>query len=172
MKLLRLAPLAFVALSVPAIAASPQAPAEAPAEAPATQTVPAKPMKPMKPAGSMQQKRMHLMQPMPNLMRVIVQNADRLELDEQQVAAFEAWRNANHDEVHARMDAIREIQKKMQHEVLRGANLARINSHLSRMDRLRAEIVAAKLACRNMVARVLSGQQWKKLVEMYEAQYM
>lgn len=161
MKLLRLVPLAFLILSVPAIAASPEAPAEQ------TATV-----QTMKPAGSMQQKRMHLMQPMPNLMRVIVQNADLLELDEQQMTAFEAWRNANHDKVQARMDKIQDIRKKMQHEVLRGANLARINSHLSRMDRLRAEIVAAKLACRNMVARVLSGDQWKKLVELYESQYM
>ena len=117
-------------------------------------------------------KGMHKLQPMPNLMRVVMHHGDQLNLSKQQAAALSAWRAANQDRIHARMKAMATVRKVLQDAVLRGANIAAVNVHLSHMDRVRAEIVAAKVACRDNMRQILNDEQWDKVVELYRQHYM
>lgn len=122
--------------------------------------------------GGMMQKGMHTLQPMPNLMYVVMQHSDQLNLSKKQAAALGAWEASNGRRVAARMKAMATVRKVLQDAVLRGANIAAVNVHLSHMDRVRAEIVAAKIASRDNLRKVLNDEQWDKVIELYRQQYM
>jgi Spy/CpxP family protein refolding chaperone len=122
--------------------------------------------------GMGEHKGFHMLQPMPNLMRVVMHHGDQLDLSKEQAAALAAWRTANHERIQARMKAIATVRKVLQDAILRGANIAAVNVHLSHMDRVRAEIVAAKIACRDHMRKVLNDEQWEKVVELYRKHYM
>jgi len=122
--------------------------------------------------GHGQGKGLEMLHPMPNLMRVVVKFGDQLNLSEQQAAALAAWREANHSEVHARLEAMMKIRRELQMVSMQGASSARINAYIARMDRLRAEIVAAKIACRNNMHEILNEQQWNKVVALYREHFM
>jgi len=120
----------------------------------------------------MPHKGMHMLQPMPNLMRVIKHNGDQLNLTKEQAANFAKWRELNHDKVYSRMQKMMAIRKALQVAAMKGANLAAINVYVTKMDRLRAEIIAAKIACRDNARNVLNDEQWNKLVELYRNNHM
>ena len=117
-------------------------------------------------------KGMHNLHPMPNLMRVVMLHGDELDLSKEQISELAAWRAATHDKVMARMKALHTTRKVLQEAVLKGGNIAAVNVHLSHMDRVRAEIIAAKVACRDNMRRVLNDQQWNKVVTLYRENYM
>lgn len=120
----------------------------------------------------MAHKGMHMLQPMPNLMRVIKHNGEQLNLTKEQAANFAKWRELSHDKVYSRMQKMMAIRKALQVAAMKGANLAAINVYVTKMDRLRAEIIAAKIACRDNVRNVLNDDQWNKLVELYRNNHM
>ena len=122
--------------------------------------------------GPLMSKGMHMLQPMPDLMRVVMQHGDKLNLSKEQAAALAAWRDTNGERVRARMKAMATVRKVLQDAVLRGANVAAVNVHLSHMDRVRAEIVAAKIACRNNMRQVLNDEQWDMVINLYRTHYM
>jgi len=117
-------------------------------------------------------KGMHMLQPMPNLMRVVQHHGDQLNLTKEQAANFAKWRELNHDKVHNRMREMLAIQKALQVAALKGANLAAINVYVTKMDRVRAEIIAAKIACRNNMRNVLNDEQWEKLKSIYSEEFL
>jgi hypothetical protein len=117
-------------------------------------------------------KGMHMLQPMPNLMRVIKHHGDQLELTKDQAANLAKWRELNHDKVHKRMQEMIAIRKALQVAATKGANLAAINVYVAKMDRLRAEIIAAKIACRDNTRSILNDQQWEKLITLYRENYL
>jgi len=117
-------------------------------------------------------KGMHMLQPMPNLMRVVVQHGDQLNLNKDQSAAFAKWRELNHDKVHSRMEEMLAIRKALQVAATKGANLAAINVYVSKMDKLRAEIIAAKVACRDNMRRILNDEQWDKVIALYRENHL
>jgi Spy/CpxP family protein refolding chaperone len=117
-------------------------------------------------------KGMHMLQPMPNLMRVVQHHGDQLNLTKEQSANLAKWRELNHDKVHSRMREILAIKKALQVAALKGANLAAINVYVTKMDRIRAEIIAAKIACRNNMRNVLNDEQWEKLKSIYSEEFL
>ena len=117
-------------------------------------------------------KGMHMLQPMPGLMRIVQHHGDQLNLTKEQSANLAKWRELNHDKVHSRMREMLAIRKAAQVAALKGANLAAINVYVTKMDRVRAEIIAAKIACRNNLRNVLTDEQWEKVKSIYAEEFL
>ena len=115
-------------------------------------------------------KRMHHVDPMPHLMYVVNQNKEALKLSEEQEAALKAWHQKNRPYMISLAEQVYELEKKLADEALAGAPGAVLQQTASMMFNVRGAIIKNKLACRNHLYHVLSGEQWDQVVELYKKQ--
>ena len=101
---------------------------------------------------------------MPTLLPVIMRNQDALELTDEQIKAFRAWRKKNYTHMVNVMNEI--IEKSVQFRV--AALSPRITSdHLvllqSEIQELQRQLLKIKLSCRGLVTTSFTDKQWENL---------
>ena len=117
-----------------------------------------------------QMKLMRHVNPMPNLMMVVVQNKDQLDLSEEQDAALQQWRSENHPRMMKMAEQVVSLEKKLGEEALAGATGAVLQEISAEIFNIRGAIIKGKLACRNTMHSILNEEQWNKVVDLYKKQ--
>ncbi|WP_456404108.1 hypothetical protein [Thiolapillus sp.] len=116
-----------------------------------------------------QMQMMQHVNPMPNLMHVVIQQGEQLELTEEQSKALKEWHSKNQPQMMQMAKQVVELEKKLAEEALAGASGAVLQQITNQIFSVREKIITAKLACRNNMHGILDQKQWDKLVELYKA---
>jgi hypothetical protein len=107
--------------------------------------------------------------PMPNLMKIVKKHGDELGLSDAQKAEMQRWHQANADNMHASFAKVGELEGQLNAAALAGRPKAELMVMASRIMQLRTGIVSTKIDCRDNMRRVLSAEQYAKLLALYEA---
>jgi hypothetical protein len=105
--------------------------------------------------------------PMPNLMKVVKKHGDQLNLSDEQRAALTQWHSQNADSMHGRFDRIKEMEAELNAASLAGKPKAELMVMASRIMNERTEIISIKTDCRDNMRRVLTPDQYAKVLEIY-----
>jgi hypothetical protein len=99
---------------------------------------------------------------LPTLLPVIMRNRDTLQLTDDQLAAFRAWREANYTNVINIMSEI--VEKKVQFRV-ESLSPSVSGDHLLALQviiqELQQELLMLKLSCRELVMSTFTDEQWE-----------
>jgi hypothetical protein len=110
------------------------------------------------------QEKVELLEPaglMPTLMPVIMSNRDALQLTDEQVKAFRAWRKKNYTNMVNVMNAI--IEKMVEFRVeslspsISGGELLAFQSDI---QELQVQLLKIKLSCRELIMTTFTDEQW------------
>jgi hypothetical protein len=99
---------------------------------------------------------------MPTLLPVIMGNQDTLQLTEDQINAFRAWRKKNYTNVINLMNEILEKKVRFRIEALSPGTT---DDHLvelqSEIQKLQRQLLKLKLSCRKLVVTTFTEDQWE-----------
>ena len=105
--------------------------------------------------------------PMPNLMRIAMKNADLLQLDQKQMAALKAWADENKPKMKMM------IKKVMQEEAMLLENaLTTDNDSVKEAEAMletRKQIIATKTKCRATMKSILTPKQYQQVITIYRS---
>lgn len=104
---------------------------------------------------------------MPNLMKVVKRHRDQLGLSDAQRSALTQWHSQNADSMHGRFDRIREMETELNAAALAGRPKAEIMVMASRIMNERTGIISIKTDCRDNMRRVLTADQYARVLEIY-----
>lgn len=105
--------------------------------------------------------------PMPNLMKVIHKRGDELDLSPEQAQALETWRIRHMEPMHGKVAEIAELEKALNNAALQGRPKAELMTMNARVLAMREQIVSTKIDCRDNMRRVLSPEQYVKVLSLY-----
>ncbi len=107
--------------------------------------------------------------PMPNLMMVVMKNAEELDLNERQQEALKAHRQQVQPQMKKMVKAVMMLEKQLHDAAVAGAPGNILRDITGDIFDARAAIIKSKLACRNRLAQVLGQEKMTKLIELYRA---
>jgi hypothetical protein len=106
---------------------------------------------------------------MPTLLPTILKNKDALQLTDEQVDAFQSWRQANYANMVSVMNQIIEKQVQFRVESL-SANVG--SEHLlafqGEIQDLQRQLLQIKLSCRQLVMSTFTAEQWENFAFVVE----
>jgi len=105
--------------------------------------------------------------PMPNLMRVISQNASQLELTSEQSRALTDWRSKSRGPMHDLVSEIHDIENAIHKGSMDGKSKAELMNMATKLMQKRNEIITRKIDCRDNMRNILNDQQYAKVLAMY-----
>lgn len=105
--------------------------------------------------------------PMPNLMKVVKKQGDKLDLSEAQKAELTKWHEKNADDMHANFAKVGEMEKELNTAALAGRPKAELMTMASRIMTLRTDIISTKADCRDNMRRILTAEQYAQALELY-----
>lgn len=98
---------------------------------------------------------------LPTLLPVIMGNRDTLQLNDDQVNAFRAWRRENYTNVINIMNEILEMKVRFRVEALSPhTSESRLLALQSEIQELQRQLLKIKLSCRNLVMTTFTDEQW------------
>lgn len=105
--------------------------------------------------------------PMPNLMRIAIKNADLLGIDQKQMTALQAWSNTNKPKMQM-------MVKKVMHEekMLLENALTTDNDSLKEAEAMletRKQIIGMKAKCNANLKTILTKKQYADVVTIYRS---
>lgn len=101
---------------------------------------------------------------MPSLLPVIMSNRDALQLTDEQVTAFRAWRKKNYTHLVNVMNAVIEKKVRFRIESLsRGVDSDHLLVFQSEIHELQRELLKIKLSCRQLLMDTFTEDQWDNL---------
>lgn len=109
--------------------------------------------------------------PMPNLMQLVVKHEDELKLSDEQKAALEAWRKEAQPKMMEMAKTVIKLEKQLHDAALAGASGAVLQEIATRIFNVRGAIIKQKLACRNRMAQILGLEKMKQVIELYKQQF-
>ena len=99
---------------------------------------------------------------LPTLLPVIMRNQDTLQLTDDQVAGFRAWRKANYTNVINIMGEILEKKVQFRVEALSpGVSADHLIALQAEIQVLQQELLKLKLSCRELVMSTFTEEQWE-----------
>ena len=99
---------------------------------------------------------------MPTLLPIIMINKDTLELTDEQINAFRAWRKKNYTSMVNVMNEIIEKMVEFRVEALSPETTSdRLLMFQSEIQELQRELLKIKLSCRNLVMTTFTDEQWE-----------
>ena len=105
--------------------------------------------------------------PMPNLIRVVVANAELLNVNKSQMQEIKAWRKANKTTMKIMVqDVVREERALKESALSTGKNLQKMADSIIKN---RANIISMKIACRANLQRILTPKQFEQLLNIYKS---
>lgn len=105
--------------------------------------------------------------PMPHLMRVVMHHGDQLDLAAEQSAALNEWHDRLREAMHSRKDQIRQMEQALYEAALAGQPKAELMNRASRIMAVRMQIVAIETDTRDYLRRVLSDEQYAKVLSIH-----
>lgn len=109
--------------------------------------------------------------PMPNLMKVVSKMGDQLDLTEEQNAELAKWREAHRSDMRATVKDLMRMETELGKAALDGTNRARLMGMYSDIAKTRRDIVTTKITCRDNLKRILTEEQFNKVIALYAAHY-
>ena len=106
--------------------------------------------------------------PMPNLMKVVKKHGDQLGLSEDQKNALADWRSYHMEPMHARVEMVAKLEAELSKAAMAGRPKAELMSLASRIMNERMQIISTKANCRDNLRRVLTPEQFQKVLSMYQ----
>ncbi|MFP5402514.1 MAG: Spy/CpxP family protein refolding chaperone [Gammaproteobacteria bacterium] len=107
--------------------------------------------------------------PAPTLMPVAIDHAKDLGLSDDQKAKLEAWIASGRADRERMEREIVADRKAINQAMIDGKGNADIQKMVRDVQRKEIKLVVAKLACRDYTRKVLTPEQWKKVIELYLA---
>ena len=102
---------------------------------------------------------------LPTMLPVIMKNQDTLQLTEEQISAFRAWRKQNYTNI---LNIMNEIIEKMVQFRVESLSPDFSNEHLlsfqSEIHDLQRQLLKLKLSCRELVMTSFTDEQWENFV--------
>lgn len=98
---------------------------------------------------------------MPTLLPVIMRNRDALQLTDQQISAFQAWRKQHYTNMVNLMNQI--IEKMVQFRVdslSPQVSAEQLIARQSEIQDLQRELLRIKLSCRELIMTTFTDEQW------------
>jgi Spy/CpxP family protein refolding chaperone len=108
--------------------------------------------------------------PAPSLMPILVRQADTLSLTEDQKAKLADWRKAAQPGREKLEKDIAAGHLAINQAMLDGKNNNEIQKLARDVQRKEIKLVVGKLACRDNAKKILTPEQWSKLIALYQAQ--
>lgn len=108
--------------------------------------------------------------PAPSLMPILAKQADTLGLTADQKARLADWRKAAQAKREALEKEIVADRLAVNQAMLDGKNNADVQKMMRDVQRKEMKLVVGKLACRDNAKKILTPEQWAKLIELYRAQ--
>ena len=104
----------------------------------------------------------------PNLMGIAKKYEDELELTEKQKADIALYTEEHIQHMKVLMHKTAVLEKSAMRNALKGTDKKALLLKVAESGKLRQEIAARKLECRDHLRGILSNYQWKKLVALYK----
>ena len=99
---------------------------------------------------------------MPTLLPIIMINRDTLQLTDEQVIAFRAWRKKNYTNmVNAMNEAIEKMVQFRIESLSPGTPSDRLLTLQSEIQELQRRVLGIKLSCRELIMTTFTGEQWQ-----------
>lgn len=99
---------------------------------------------------------------MPTLLPVIMRNRDALELTDEQLKTFRAWRKENYSSM---VNIMNEIIEKMVQFRVNSLSPSKTSDHLvvfqAEIHELQRQLLTIKLSCRELVMTTFTDKQWE-----------
>ena len=106
--------------------------------------------------------------PLPNFMRVIVENQDKLGLSEEQKQAVAAWVGEHRPIVKELALSIKAGEKALHDAALNCATKAEMMVNLEELLKKRREMAENKMDCRDAMRELLGYDKWQQVLELYK----
>lgn len=103
----------------------------------------------------------------PNLTGIALKNASDLGLSRHQIAQLKDWRNQNGDKMQSLFEQLTQLEKSLIQEVLAGESKEAFMAKFEKTLAIRKQIAETKLDCRDNMKKVLTAEQFEKLVSIY-----
>lgn len=117
------------------------------------------------PMGDMKQ--MKHASPMPNLMGIVMKNAQQLALNGDQMKALKQWADVNQPRVWEWVGIITSTEKQLHDAVLKGASRDELDKMTLTILDSRQKIIRTKVLCVDNLRVILNANQWKMLMDIY-----
>jgi len=105
--------------------------------------------------------------PMPNLMRIAMKNADLLGIDAKQMTALKAWSNTNKPQMQKMVKKVMSEEKMLLENALTTDNDSAKEAAV--MLETRKDIIAMKTACRTNLKTILTKKQYAHVITIYNS---
>ncbi len=107
--------------------------------------------------------------PMPNYMPVIMKNAKDLALTSDQTEKLKSWVAANNKKAEDVVKKIVQLENNLAMESINGVDKPTLMKEYSEIADLRIKLASSKTDCRDNIRKILSTEQWQKLVSLQQA---
>ena len=107
--------------------------------------------------------------PVPNYMSIIMTNADKLALNEDQKVKVMAWKKKNGKKMADMVQSVIDGEAQIKTASMDGTSHAEINTMAQKLMDTRMKVIAGKTTCRDYMMGVLSDAQWKQLTDTIKA---
>lgn len=109
--------------------------------------------------------------PMPNLMLVVKKMADKLNLSEEQAAKLKQWRDERGPVMEKQYKTIVKLENDLQDAALNNAAPEKLTELADAIMQNRIKVIRGKAFCRDKVKEILNPEQYKKVIELYKANF-
>jgi len=110
--------------------------------------------------------------PMPNLMLVVKKMGEKLNLSEDQAAKLKAWSDERDPVMAKQYKAIMKFEKEILEVALNNEPVEKIYQLADAITMERIKVIRGKLFCRNKMKSILNADQFKKVIELYKANFI
>lgn len=105
--------------------------------------------------------------PMPNLMRIAIKNADLLGIDEKQMTALKAWSDTNKPKMQQMVKKVMSEEKMLLEKAL--TSDADTSKEAEVMLETRKQIIAMKTRCNANLKTILTKKQYTDVITIYRS---
>lgn len=108
---------------------------------------------------------------MPNLMMVVKKMSDKLNLSEQQAADLKQWSDERGPVMAKQYKTVMKLEADLNEAALNNESTGKIAALSDGIMQVRIRIIRGKALCRDNMRRILNNEQYKKVKELYKANF-
>ena len=110
--------------------------------------------------------------PMPNLIFVVDKMSDKLNLSDKQAMKLKQWRDERKPIMEKQFKTIIQLEGELQDAALNQAAPEKLAELADGIMQNRMKVVRGKAFCRDKIKSILNPEQYKKVIELYKANFM
>ena len=108
--------------------------------------------------------------PMPNLMMLVMQNATKLNLEEEQKKALKSWKQGNNSTVRRLTTEIIEFENELRQATLDGVSINEKNDLRDFIIESRGKLIDIRYLCAINMQKILTKGQWEQAMALHDRQ--